>query len=118
MVSELLTVHPHGVDTARPFENSKLGRFNRPVRAACGEAGEFPLEQTTLGRDRMLHQAPMLAASCGHRMPARSREAMRTTAWPRTAKPLAFVAAMVAGWLRWSLTFGSNWTLVRIPPGE
>jgi hypothetical protein len=40
---------------------------------------------------------------------------MRTPVWPRTAKPLAFFAVMVAGWLLWSLTFGSNWTLVRIP---
>jgi hypothetical protein len=32
--------------------------------------------------------------------------------------PFVFVAVMMAGWLRWPLTFGSNWTLVRIPAGE
>ncbi|MEH2493989.1 hypothetical protein V1294_000468 [Bradyrhizobium sp. AZCC 1678] len=43
---------------------------------------------------------------------------MRTPAWLRTAKPSAFVAVTMAGWLRWSLTLGSSWTLVRILTGE
>jgi hypothetical protein len=43
---------------------------------------------------------------------------MRTPAWPRTAKPIAFAAVTMASWLRWSLTFGSSWTLVRILAGD
>src|SRR6185436_506394 len=46
------------------------------------------------------------------------REAMRTPAWLRTARPSAFVAVTMAGWPRWSLTFGSSLTQVRILAGE
>ncbi len=61
------------------------------------------------------HRAQRPAASCGHRMRAQSRAAMRTAAWPKTATARDVVVKTMAGRLRLSLTSGSSWTLVRIP---
>jgi len=103
------------VDTAQLFGERKPGRFNL-LRAPPGARPE----NSRLNRRRSSgsrYQAPMRAASCGRSMPVRRREVMRTPAWPRTAMPFVFVAVMMAGWLRCPPTFGSNWTLVRIPAG-
>src|SRR4029079_7924618 len=108
---------PSRVNTAQPLRLRKPGRFNRPCARPAARPANFRSNRRRLA-GTTLRQATMRATSCGRRMPVRSREAMRTPAWLRTARPSAFVAVTMAGWPRWSLTFGSSLTQVRILAGE
>jgi hypothetical protein len=49
VVSERLTADAHRTDaaTVRPLRSSKARQVHSSARAVCGEAEEFPLEQTT-----------------------------------------------------------------------
>jgi len=122
VVSERLTADAHRTDAVRcgPSESKKLGRFTRlrALSAARPKNSRSNRRHPSAGETRRSHQAPTRAATCGCNMPARSRGAMRTTWWQRTAKSLAFLAVMAAGWPQWWLIFGLGWTLVTILVGE
>ena len=120
MVSELLMADAHRMDTARICWSRKLDRFTslRELSAVRSKNSRSNRRRLPARETRRPHQAPIPESTMyGHSRPTRSREAMRTTSWQRTARPFAFFAVMVAGWPGHWLTLGSGWTLVRIPAG-
>ena len=110
----------NGCGTVRALGVRKLDRFT-PCELSPAALTNFRSRRRhrPARGTRPLHQTPIPGSTmCGHSMPVRSRGAMRTTWWQRTARSLAFLAVTAAGWrLRW-LTFGLGWTLVRILAGE